>query len=162
MSLKISVGDVKCRKPGNHAKCTAAKTGERVDDLFKLLTEQNAHQNETTPMQHRAHSIEENESSSVHARVTGEWRGQGAQAGYELRHNNASHAVSCEKILRCQRQLSFTVVNSNCRPRDFACGERKNPAPTRSGKGDLRPCSRNSALDKTKLNPPAMSQNWQR
>jgi len=50
--LKVFVGDVKCCQAGEHYKCAAAEARERVDDLFELMTEESAHQNETASMQH--------------------------------------------------------------------------------------------------------------
>src|SRR6266540_1660423 len=98
--LEILIADVKRNQPDNNPQRAAAKTGERVDDLFQLVTEQNAENNKTSSIEQRTQSIEEEESRGADAGTAGQGRRQRAQAGNELRRDDASHPVSSENILR--------------------------------------------------------------
>src|SRR6266446_5150011 len=76
------------------------KTGERIDDLFQLLTEQNAHKNETPDVEQRSQSIEEQKSSSADTRSAGQWRRDGAEARDEFRPHHTAHAILRHEVLR--------------------------------------------------------------
>src|SRR5947208_1621663 len=100
LSLVIFVTDVERHQPDHKSQCTAAQTGERNDDLFQLVTEQNAENYETPRIKQRTQTIEENEPRSAYARVARQRRHQGAQTRNEFRRHDPSHPVSREEILR--------------------------------------------------------------
>src|ERR1051326_272051 len=98
--LVILVADVKPDQPDDHTQRTMSQTGERIDNLFQLVAEQDSHKYETPSVKEGTQSIEEEESGSAYASAAGQRRRQGAQARDEFRCNDAFHPVPREEALR--------------------------------------------------------------
>src|SRR5206468_4713254 len=99
LPLVILVADVKRSQPDDHCQRLAPEAGERVDDLFQLVAEENTDKYEGSGVEQRTQTIKEEKTRSGHAGAAGQRRREGAQTRDEFRHDNAPHPISAKKVL---------------------------------------------------------------
>ena len=99
MPLEVLVSDVNRNQPGNQTERIASEAGERANDLVQLMAEQDSHKYKASSIKERTQPIEEKKTRCADARIARQRRRQVAQAGNELRRDDASHAVSREEVL---------------------------------------------------------------